>query len=223
MITFQEKLYGLKQGCHDRAYYNQRELYESTVNMLRNHKKAADTSETIEALDFGTGPYGVARMILGNVLSSRLDHLSLFDPYAEVRKPRRNNEKEITGDKIYGPMPTRFDIISLSYLLCCMEPEKAQKMLQGLLQAQHDATYIFIDYTLQGMTREQVLALLVSDREIKWRTDMGDDDFFRTRTQHTRASLAALVQSSGFELIGNEAMEMDPNGYRAGMVARANV
>ena len=203
-------------GYHWSAYDMQESLYATTVQSCRRNG-----SESVDALDFGAGPYGVSRMILEHVLDLRRDHLALFDPYTPITQPTKHHVTEVSEDEIYSLTHAPFDIISVSYILCCMEPCRAKIMLAKLQKAQRAATYMFVDYTLRGMTRKDVLALLTAREEMKWRAHMGEDTFARTRTQHTRASLAALIHESGLRVLTHESL--DPKGYRTGVVARADV
>ncbi len=208
-----------EHGHHTHAYYEQVALFHAVANTQRRRRALARDPRPIEALDYGTGWQGVSRVILEGVLSAR-EQLFLYDKFAAIKPSRMPNVHQATPEDIFSGWK-QFDIISISYVMCCMDPLEARAMLANLQEAQQSAQYVIVDYTLRGRTREDVLALLTSNQEMKWRHHMGEDEFARTRMQHTPASLAALTQSAGLGVWNGKAAPLDPAGMRSAIIAEA--
>ncbi|MDD3896540.1 MAG: hypothetical protein PHU04_01670 [Candidatus Peribacteraceae bacterium] len=206
-------------GYHAHAYDEQVALFRAVAAKQRRRKFFEGDTHPVEALDYGSGWQGVSRVILEGVLSAR-EQLFLYDRFAAIKPSGTPNVHQATAKDIFSGKK-QFSIISISYVICCMAPQEARTMLAELQEAQQSAQYVIVDYTLRDRTREEVLALLTSNQEMKWRRHMGEDAFAQTRMQHTPQSLVELVESAGLRARNGKAAPMDPAGLRSAIVAEA--
>ena len=198
-------------GRHFEAYINQETLYRRVLEMLHQIR------DKLNILDFGCGPHGVGRMLLRS-LKKKDDKLYLFDPHATIEPSRDPNEFIATKQDVYGDARIPFDIVNLSYVLCCMEPIDAIYALKNLKASHSKAMLAIVDYTLRNRSEIEVLQLLTSHEEMKWRRHMGDEAFAHTRRQFTPESLEHLIRMAGYSLL-ECAIPLDKAGIRAAIVA----
>jgi hypothetical protein len=196
-------------GGHFEAYDNQLKLYRAVLTTVRRNGKA------LEILDFGCGRLGVSRVILQYLMQTR-DRLHLYDPLALIEPPLDGNIRIASEKEIFGPERTRFDVIALSYVLCCIPPEDVPPLLQNLKTAQPQARGLFVDYTLADRSDAEVLRLLNAQEERYWLERLGRDDFITVHRRFTRESLEHLL-SSHFRVMGHTA-PLDKLGIRAAAV-----
>ncbi len=173
--------------------------------------------DMLNILDFGCGPHGVGRMLLRS-LKQKDDKLYLFDPHVDIEHPRDANEFIATKQDVYGDARLPFDIVNLSHVLCCMEPIDAIYALKNLKASHPKAMLVVVDYTLRNRSAMEVLKLLTSHEEMKWRRHMGDEAFAHTRRQFTPESLEHLIRLAGY-LPEEGIRPLDKSGIRAFAVA----
>lgn len=208
LVAFEEST--VVNGRHFEAYLNQDTLYRDVLAVQHQTRKR------LNILDFGCGPHGTGRMLLRN-LKEPQDGLHLYDPYANIEQPRVPNEFIATRQHVFGDNRIAFDIVNLSYVLCCMRPTDGRDALEQLRWAHPGASLVVVDYTLQTRSQAEVLQLLNSTEEMKWRRRMGEEAFASTRRQFTPESLQWLVRLSGY--VPQETRPLDAAGMRAGLVA----
>lgn len=196
-------------GRHYQAYESQLRLYRAVLDTTRGRGKA------LNVLDFGCGRLGVSRVILQHRLETR-DRLHLYDPSACIDPPRDPHVRVASEAEIFGPQRTRFDLMALSYVLCCIPPQEVHGLLQRLRDAQPQARGVFVDYTLADHSEEEVLRLLHADEERNWLKKLGREEFITVHRRFTRDSLLRLV-SSHFRVIGN-VFSLDVSGIHAAAV-----
>lgn len=197
-------------GRHYEAYCNQERLYQAVL-AAQHHLRGA-----LKILDFGCGEEGVSRVILRGSMGDA-DTLFLYDPEARIHPPRDQRERIASGQNVYGDQRIPFDIVTLSYVLCCMEPQELLPTLQHLRTSQPQAVMIIVEYVLCGRSSLEILGLLTANEEMKWRAYMGEDHFVETRERFTRESLETLLRKAGFSLLGRVA-PLDRAGIRAAAV-----
>jgi hypothetical protein len=156
-------------------------------------------------------------MLLTN-LKGREDTLHLFDPYVAIEVPRSPRVRIANTQDVYGDRRLPFDIVNLSYVLCCMRPLDALSALRSLRGSHPHATIVIVEYTLAHRSKMEVLSLLTSDEEMKWRRLMGEDAFAETRRQFSPESLAFLLQFAGHSLQSG-VMPLDRSGIRSAAIA----
>ncbi|MDD5026431.1 MAG: hypothetical protein PHH13_03580 [Candidatus Peribacteraceae bacterium] len=199
-------------GRHYEAYLKQEGIYAAILRHRHRHKKELDL------LDFGCGVRGVSRVILEEISNSR-DRLHLFDPYANIMPSPQPNVRIASAQDVHGDNRIPFDVVSLSYVLCCMETEQARPLLRKLRFSQPQAITVIIDYTLQERSNMEVLQLLNSHEEQRWKKGMGEDSFAETRRRFTPASLEAFVRDAGYDVMGHAA-PLDQETIRCAILAR---
>ncbi|MFH0851885.1 MAG: methyltransferase domain-containing protein [Candidatus Peregrinibacteria bacterium] len=200
-------------GGHFEAYDNQRRLYEAVLATARNKGSA------LEVLDFGCGRLGVSRVILQYLMHTR-DRLHLYDPAALIESPRDANVRVASEEEIFGPQRTRFDVMTLSYVLCCVPPRDVFELLKRLKTAQPQARGVFVDYTLADRSETEVLRFLNAQEERSWLEKLGRDEFIAVHRRFSRDSLERLL-SSHFHVMGHAA-PLDKQGVRAAAVTLPN-
>ncbi|HAI98644.1 TPA: hypothetical protein DCL30_03875 [Candidatus Peribacteria bacterium] len=200
-------------GRHLEAYIMQEKIYRAIVQ-VRHRSKAA-----LELLDFGCGVRGISRVILEGV-SHDTDRLHLFDPYANIMPSPQSNVHIASTQDVHGDNRIPFDVVSLSYVLCCIETEEqAHSLLRKLRLSQPQAVTVIIDYTLRNRSNMEVLHLLNSREEQKWKESMGKDSFAETRRRFTPASLEAFVRDAGYDVLGHAA-PLDQEAIRCAVLTR---
>ncbi len=198
---------------HEQAYLHQKALTGALIRTRHMRRPALDL------LDYGCGWRGVQRVIFESTKETR-DRLALFDPFVQIR-PSQTDDVYVAGEReIFGDNRTHFDIVGLSYVLCCVSAEEGQKILRTLHARQPWAQLLIVDYTLHNRSRMEVLALLTAQEEMKWRRRMGEDDFVATRRRFTRHSFEQFVRDAGYDILGHAA-PLDRFGIRAAVVTRA--
>lgn len=192
------------------AFLRQTELTEA---MLHTHHQC---KSDLDLLDYGCGWRGAQRLIFEGVKRD-IDRLALFDPLCDIHPPREPQERIVTEEEILDPRGTLFDVIALSYVLCCVTPDEGRRILSTLHTAQPQAQLLVVDYTLQNRSQMEVLQLLTTREEWKWRQRMGDEDFATTRRRFTVDSLEQFVRSTGYQVQGHAA-PLDAFAVRAAVV-----
>lgn len=195
-----------KNGAHLQAFYNFQDICADLMQTTR------DRYGTAHILDFGTGRYGVGRAIMEPKLQKG-DELALYDPKAEISEPIQPDHVHIVDDRMALTYTDgRFNIVNISYVLCLLEPEEARKILSDLSLAHPYAKFLITDYVLRG--RENLLEVLNSKEENKWRASIGEEEFRRTHARFDASSLAELVENSGFSKPSGSAWYLDHLGIR---------
>ncbi|MFH1444356.1 MAG: hypothetical protein ABIG34_03125 [Candidatus Peregrinibacteria bacterium] len=192
---------------HEEAFLQQTALTRSLIDEHHVHRP------NLNLLEYGCGWRGVQRVILEGIKANH-DRLALFDPHAKIRSPEWPNERIVDRAEIFGHNRIPFDIITLSYVLCCVSPEEGQRILQSIRISQPQSSVLIVDYTLKNRSQMEVLALLTSREEMKWRNSMGEEEFAETRRQFTPETLEEFVRSAGHNVRGN-AIALDEFGIRA--------
>ncbi|OIO53278.1 hypothetical protein AUJ46_05375 [Candidatus Peregrinibacteria bacterium CG1_02_54_53] len=199
---------------HEEAFFRQTAQTQSLIDERRIHKP------NLDLLEYGCGWRGAQRVILEGIKTFH-DRLALYDPHVEIRPPTCPNERIVDHAEIFGPGRRAFDIITLSYVLCCVSPKTGMGILQSLRAAQPQADMLIVDYTLNNRSQMEVLDLLTSREEMKWREAMGEQEFAETRRQFSPETLAEFVRSSGHNLQGG-AIFLDEFGIRAAVVTHSS-
>lgn len=174
-------------ACHMEAAMNQQDIYRQKIDRYGNSN----------VLDFGCGPTGAGRTFIEFEIMETRNRLSLFDPGANITPSTHKNVSIVSTEQVFGPNRDQFDIVNISYVLCLMEPNEARETLEKLREAHSSASFIIIDYTLQGRSQMEVQQLLIADTEKKWREKLGEDEFHRTHTRFSPECLSELVRDSG--------------------------
>lgn len=199
-----------RSAGHEQAFLRQTKLTEALLQTY--HRRESD----LNLLDYGCGVRGVQRVIFEGKKSIR-DRLALFDPHAHIVPPATPDVRTVQWHEIFGPDRTTFDIIALSYVLCCVSPEEGRYILRDLRACQPQARLLIVDYTLATRSRMEVLQLLTAREEMKWRDRMGDTAFAETRRRFTRETLEDFVRSAGHDILGHAA-PLDDAGIRSAVV-----
>jgi len=200
----------MAEAGHTEAYLRQCALTGALIDSHHQRK------QELNLLDFGCGWRGVQRVIFEGMKNTR-DRLALFDPLCEIYPPRSPNERIVEMPEIFSANSIPFDIVALSYVLCCMTPEEGKRILHDLHVFQPQAQLLIVDYTLQNRSQMEVLQLLTSREEMKWRQRMGDQRFASTRRRFTAESFEGFVRAAGHQLQGHAA-PLDDFGMRAAVM-----
>jgi hypothetical protein len=184
-------------ACHMEAAMNQQDIY----------KKKIDTNGEANILDFGCGPTGAGRAFIECQIMGTRNKLSLFDPGANINPSNYNNVSVVNTEQVFGPNRDQFDIVNISYVLCLMEPREARETLERLKEKHSSASFIIIDYTLDGRSKMDVQNLLVADTEKRWRQKLGEEEFYRTHSRFSPESLSELVNTAGIQHSGTRPLD----------------
>jgi len=199
-----------QKAGHDQAFMFQTDL---TRNLIHTHHQR---KPNLNLLDYGCGRRGVQRVIFEGTKQD-CDQLALFDPFADIFPPRTDNVSIVKRSEIFGDNRIPFDIVALSYVLCCVSPDEGKRILHALQLLQPQAQLLVVDYTLNNRSQMEVLDLLASQEEMKWRDSMGEEDFATTRRRFTRESLAQFIYDAGYKM-ADPAIPLDEFGIRAAIV-----
>lgn len=192
------------------AFQRQSDLTEAILSTHHCEKLALDL------LDYGCGWRGAQRVIFEGT-KRNIDRLSLFDPFCAIHPPKEPQERIVTTEEIFADNRIAFDIIALSYVLCCTTPEEGRRILSALREHQPQAQLLIVDYTLHHRSQMEVLNLLTAQEELKWRERMGDAEFSSTRRRFTVESFEEFVRSAGYPILGHAAL-LDSFGVHAAVV-----
>ncbi|MDD4318779.1 MAG: hypothetical protein PHW10_00405 [Candidatus Peribacteraceae bacterium] len=189
------------------AYGTLGNFYEESLAAIPDNRRPARQNDPVEVLDFGTGENGVSRIIFQSILTNR-GRLALFDkPDVPIHFPRDAHVRIAQAHEVYGyPMPP-FDLVNLSYVLCCLGNEDPALTLLLLQEYHRRALFSVVDYTMRGRSREETLALLNSASERRWQKRMGEDAFVAARTRHTADSLRSLLEDASFDIMQQESLD----------------
>lgn len=199
----------LKNGAHMEAFFNFQDICLGLMNDLR-----AKTGH-LNVLDFGSGRYGVGRAIMEPKMNPG-EELALYDLHS-ISSPIRTDTTRIVGThEAMKYTDGRFNMVNLSYVLCHIEPNEARAILSDLAFAHPNAQFLITDYVLRG--REELLQLLDSSQEKKWKMHQGQEEFRRTHVRFDPNSLERLIVDSGLEPPGTRAWYLDHSGMRASMI-----
>lgn len=200
-----------RSGGHLEAVVNQSRLYDSRLTAMRH----PNVKHFLNILDFGSGRYGIGRALLENQINQYGDRMYLYDPYTDVK--RSVNSQVFVAENLDN-IPENIDFINISYVLCSMEPDEARQALSDLKNRFNRAEIFVLDYVLNG--REELINLLQSNEECKWRQIQGEKEFRRTRTRFTAGSLKAALMESGLEIIFDGLHYLDSNQLRCAAIAK---
>lgn len=204
----QRREYGLE------AANCQMKIYGEVVAQTR---KESGTPDALKILDFGSGACGSGRVFLQGKMKSS-DELHLYDPQTKIHPAMLPNVREVREDDIIGPRKQTYDLINISYVLCYVQPDQAIEMLRELRENQPQAMLAVMDYILRFRHNEEILRLLDTDSEFHWRAKMGDEEFIKTHSRHSLASLASLLQDSGYGVRDLKVLDRYPT--RAALIAK---
>jgi len=204
----------LRSGAHFEAFFNFQDICLGLMDEIR--KKTGH----LNILDFGSGRYGVGRAIMEPKMNPG-EELALYD-IDTISSPVRTGTTHIVDTEVaLGYTDGRFNIVNLSYVLCHIEPDEAKGILSDLGLAHPNAQFLITDYVLSG--REELLELLNSSEEEKWRSRQGAEEFRRTHVRFDPNSLERLMVRSGFMSPGFKAWYLDHNHIRASMITEPEV
>ncbi len=198
-----------KRSRNWQTFLRMQDFYESTMSNIRREIGA------INALDFGTGRYGVGRSLIEPSLEKD-EQIALYDPFAQISDPAHPDLAHIADEQeAFGEGPRQFNLVNLSYVLCLMEPSEARDVLNRLSSAHPNARFVVVDYVLRG--REELVKQLDSAAENKWRQKMGDAEFNRTHCRFDESSLEELLSMNGFSA-PSATLELDDLGIRKALL-----
>ncbi|MDO8469078.1 MAG: hypothetical protein Q7S29_04960 [Candidatus Peribacter sp.] len=200
----------MAEAGHEEAYTRQCELTRALIHT--HHQRKPD----LDLLDYGCGWRGVQRVIFEGTKNA-CDRLALFDPICDIHQPRSPNERIVENPEIFSANSIPFDLVALSYVLCCVTPEEGKRILHDLHVLQPQAQLLIVDYTLKNRSQMEVLNLLTSREETKWRQRMGDQSFASTRRRFTAESFEEFVHAAGHRIQGHAA-PLDTFGIRAAVL-----
>jgi len=208
-----------RRAGHCEAAANQLRLYGREVAHLHRQQ---EQEGPISILDFGSGEKGVGRMFLEETVRHTEDRLMLYDPEADIASPMHKQVSIVSSKNVFGDNAEHFDIVHLSYVLCCMEPHEAHRALRSLQEAHPNASWIIIDYVLSGRNALEVLGLLQSREERKWIKRLGEEEFVRVHTRFSVDSLVELVRQSGISVLNDNVEFLDGAHMRVAITAQGS-
>lgn len=185
------------------------------METAERQRPAQRSNAPLEVLDFGTGPCGTSRVILQSILETR-GRLALFDKQSVVIEPPLRPHVHIAPEyDVYGYPNPDFDLISLSYVLCCLGETDPALTLLTLREYHRTSLMTIVDYTMKNFPRNAVLRLLNTHAEQEWmRRDQ--DHFVEARTQFTPQSLRTFAEQCGYDVIVQQ--PLDPIGIRSALL-----
>lgn len=198
------------QGRHMQAFLAMQRIYKARIKHIRSQEGS------LRALDFGTGHDSVSRALIESELQPG-DSLALYDPSANIAPPLKQS-RIIGRNEAFGYVPGGINLVSIAFVLCSLERDKAVHTLLQLRDAHPEAEFLIVDYMLKG--REQLADLLKSNAEMLWRKSVGNAEFVRTRTRFDVDALCDVLAESGMPCTRSEVRPLDDYGMRASVVVR---
>jgi hypothetical protein len=197
------------EGRHMEAFVQMQKLYADRFSNVRG------LNGVLDVLDFGSGNEGVSRCISEPLLATH-DRLWLYDPYTTITPPLNAKTSIVTDADVYGKHRKWYSIITLSYVLCSMEPDAAVDVVR-LLRAEHpSAELLIVDYLLKG--REHLVDALNADEELQWKSTLGTAEFIRTRTRYDMQELTKMLRKAHVPCTKNDIRPLDSKGIRGAVV-----
>lgn len=199
-------------GGHYEACSIQHRIYAEAITSL-----SKDRERPLNILDFGCGVRGSGRVLIAGIISGTAHRLSLLDPFASIKKPR-NQRTTIKSTTEVFEGTERFDLINLSYVLCCIDPKAVTEILRTLKIQNPTAAFTIIDYILKGRARNEVLRLLDSAWEKKCFNRQSDGDFVEQHMRFDESLLINLVQDAGISMSAKSTFPLDGQNLRYAIV-----
>lgn len=197
------------EGRHMEAFVQMQKLYADRFSTLRR------LNGVLDVLDFGSGNEGVSRCISEPLLATH-DRLWLYDPYTTITPPLNKQTSIVSHAEVYGRHRRWYSIITLSYVLCSMEPDAAADIVR-LLRTEHpSAELLIVDYLLKG--REHLVDALNADEELQWRSALGNAEFIRTRTRYDIQEMTTMLRRAHVPCTKNDIRPLDSKGIRGAVV-----
>ncbi len=153
----------------------------------------------LRLLDYGTGRKGLARLFLEQHKLPE-DQLDLYDPHAQIHPPAKSdrNVRIITQRELMRA-PAPYDVVTLSFVLCCLEPQERSVILSALSASHPQAHLLVLEYILKQHDRAAVCALL--QREAKaYHRQLEDPAFLDRHTALDLAGLANLLEENRWQV-----------------------
>ncbi len=190
-----------EQGGHLQASIRQQQIYSYLFSGMANQTQR----DTLNVLDFGTAYRGASRSFLEGQIGNKAGRsLKLYDPYTRIAPPIYPNVSIIDEHAVFGINAEEFDVINLSYVLCCLDGVEATELLSKIIEQHPDAVLTVFDYVLKNRDKARVLDVLCTKQEMIWRKKMGDDAFFQSRSYYAINELAEVVTDAGGTVLHQE-------------------
>ncbi len=172
------------------------ELFESYRFLLQ--KERVERLHRLRIVDVGTGRKGIARLLLQNAIAHD-DSLELYDPQTPIAQPgKKYPNVHVTDAAALEHEAASFDVVSLSFVLCCKSDAEQISILRELREKFPKASLFLLEYILQG--RHDVHDILRTDHAAAHQCDLTNQEFSHLHSRFTLASLVHFVEEQGWNV-----------------------